>query len=202
MSQSNFFIVLFRALFVKILYNRFFILHPRVKIKGIKNIETAYRLNVGVMDVGFSHRSDKTYLNIRGKLVLNGDYYIGRGSRLDIGVNAVVKIGKGGFINVNNTLIITRKLEIGDNCIISWNCQFLDDDFHEVQYKGKKKTENGIIIGDNVWIGCGVSIYKGTVIPSGCVIASNSVVRGVFATPNSIIAGNPAKVIMNEVTWS
>ncbi|WP_214228855.1 acyltransferase [Pedobacter sp. B4-66] len=184
------------------LYNKFFILHPKVRIRGIKNIETAYRLNIGVMDVGFSHKSDKTYLNIRGKFVLNGDYYIGRGSRLDIGPNAIVKIGKGGFTNVQNTFIITNKLEIGDNCVISWNCQFLDNDFHEIQYEGKKEKRNEIIIGDNVWIGCGVSIYKGTVIPDGCVIASNSVVRGVFTKPNSVIAGNPAKTIINDVTWS
>ena len=94
-----------------------------------------------------------------------------------------------------------HKLDIGDNCAISWDCQFLDEDFHEISYSDKHKTENAIIIGDNVWIGCGVKIYKGTVIPRGCVLASDSVVKGKFHIENSIIGGNPAKVIKENIEW-
>ena len=50
-------------------------------------------------------------------------------------------------------------------------------------------------IGNNVWSGCGVKIYKGTVIPDNCVIASNSIVKGVFKEENSLIGGNPASII-------
>ena len=83
----------------------------------------------------------------------------------------------------------------------SWDCQFLDDDFHEISYLGKIPTDNSIIIGDNVWIGCGVKIYKGTKIASGCVVASNSIVKGVFDIENTLIAGNPAKIIKENIIW-
>jgi acetyltransferase-like isoleucine patch superfamily enzyme len=94
-----------------------------------------------------------------------------------------------------------HELTIGDNCLISWDCQFLDDDFHEIIYANKKNSENSIKIGNNVWIGCGVKIYKGTVIQDNCVIASNSIVRGVFNSQNSLIGGNPAKIIKENINW-
>lgn len=51
-----------------------------------------------------------------------------------------------------------------------------------------------VTIGDNVWIGFGVSIFKGVTIGDNCVIAAHSVVtRDIPA--NSIAAGIPAKVV-------
>lgn len=104
-------------------------------------------------------------------------------------------------MNSNTSLIIMHSLKIGDNCVISWNCQFLDEDFHEINYVGKRKNENSIVIGNNVWIGCGVKIYKGTIIPNGCVIASDSIIKGVFSVENALIGGNPARLIKEGIEW-
>lgn len=200
-SDSNFLIVLWRFLLIKLLYNKLFLLHPKVKIKGLKNIQSTELIEIGISYVGFIDKNDNTFLNIRGKIFFQGKYSIGRGCRFDIGEKAIVSIGSGGYINSNTNLIIMHKLQIGDNCAISWNCQFLDDDFHELDYIGKRKHENSIIIGNNVWIGCGVKIYKGTVIPNGCVIASDSIVKGIFEVENSLIGGNPARVIKEKIQW-
>ncbi|BAV06703.1 transferase hexapeptide (six repeat-containing protein) [Filimonas lacunae] len=98
--------------------------------------------------------------------------------------------------------VICHKLVIGDDCVISWNCQFLDEDFHSITYEGKQNKPAEIIIGNHVWVGCDVKIYKGTVIPSGCVIAAGSIVRGVFTQENSLIGGNPAKNIKPAISWA
>ena len=58
-----------------------------------------------------------------------------------------------------------------------------------------------IIIGNHVWICSGTQIYKGTKIADGCVIAANSVVRGVFSVPNALIGGNPARIIKENIKW-
>lgn len=92
-----------------------------------------------------------------------------------------------------------HKLVIGDGCVISWNVQFLDEDFHSIKYDNKTEKNNEIIVGNRVWIGNGVQIYRGTNIPDGCVIASNSVVRGFFIKQNCIIGGNPAKIIKENI---
>ncbi|TRX15854.1 LbetaH domain-containing protein [Flavobacterium franklandianum] len=73
--------------------------------------------------------------------------------------------------------------------------------FHEIKYTRKKQSNNSIVIGDNVWIGCGVKIYKGSVIPNGCIIAFDTIVKGVFEIENALIGGNPAKVIKEGVSW-
>jgi acetyltransferase-like isoleucine patch superfamily enzyme len=151
--------------------------------------------------VGFSHKKDITYLNIKGQLFFQGAFSIGRGCRFDIGERAKVVIGKGGYINCNSSLLIYHNLSIGDNCAISWDCQFLDEDFHTIDYEGKKETTNSIVIGNHVWMGNSVKVYKGTVIPDGCVIASNSVVKGIFLLKNCLIGGSPAKVLKENVSW-
>ncbi|WP_345291134.1 acyltransferase [Flavobacterium hankyongi] len=200
-AESNFVISFMKHFAYRILYSKNFILHHKVSVKGITNIETNDRLDIGMSYIGFMHKTHRTYLNIQGKLKLNGPYSIGRGCRFDIAEKAVMSIGKGGYINVNSTFIIMHGLTIGDYCVISWDCQFLDEDFHDIDYEGKTITPNEITIGNNVWIGCGVKIYKGSVVPDGCVIAANSIVRGVFTKQNTLIAGHPAKVIKEEINW-
>lgn len=55
-------------------------------------------------------------------------------------------------------------------------------------------TMEGITIGDDVWIGCNVTILDGTHIGSGSVVAAGSVVRGQHA-PMSVIGGAPARLL-------
>jgi acetyltransferase-like isoleucine patch superfamily enzyme len=200
-SESNFLFIAIRFILHRLIHHKALLLHQHVKLKGVKNIEANGRIEVGLEYVGFMHRTDKTYLHIQGKLRIGGNYSIGRGCRFDIGENATVTIGNGGYMNCMTNLIIMHELSIGDNCAIAWNCQFLDENFHMIDYPDKRDKGNSITIGDNVWIGCGVKIYQGTIIPDGCVIASDSVVRGIFSDENCLIAGNPAKIIKQNIHW-
>ena len=200
-SGSIFLLFFFKFLVCKI-KGKNIVAHHKTKIVGLKNIETSGRVKIGIDYVGFMNNSDKTYLNINGKIIFNGNYSIGKGCRFDIGKNAIVSIGKGGYVNPNTTFIIMHGLKIGNNCSISWNCQFLDEDFHTIDYQGKPENNlNDITIGNNVWIGCNTKIYKGVQIPDGCVITSDSVVKHRFYEENVLIAGNPARVIKRNISW-
>jgi acetyltransferase-like isoleucine patch superfamily enzyme len=201
LSNSNFLIVAIKHIFYK-LKGKNIISDRKTTIKGLSNIATNGLFKVGLDYVGFTNNKDATYLNVKGKLQILGNFSLGRGCRVDIGSNAIVKFGGGSYINPFTKVVIMNGLEIGNNCAISWNCQFLDSDFHQIQYEGKKELNfNAISIGSRVWIGSHVSVFKGTIIPDGCVIASNSVVKGVFEEENTLIAGNPAKVIKRQVSW-
>jgi acetyltransferase-like isoleucine patch superfamily enzyme len=174
----------------------------KVKIYGLRNITTEGLLKVGLTYIGFMDRNDRTLLRINGKFLVRGDFSIGKGCRFDIGKNATVKF-ETGFINPNTTLIIMHGLTIGAGCSIAWGCQFLDEDFHAFSYPGKPADgDKRIIVGSHVWIGSNVSVLKGSVIPDGCVVASGSVVRSRFTEKNALIAGNPAKIVRQNVSWS
>lgn len=200
-ADSSFLVVLFKFFYYKIKYNKKIFAHKRVIINGVQNIQSNTVLQIGLGNAKFVHNYDVTYLNISGSLFFKGNHTIGRGCRFDIAESATVIVGKDGYINANSTFIINHKLVIGDNCAISWNCQFLDEDFHQINYEGKINKPNHIIIGNHVWVGCDVKIYKGSEIADGCVIAAGSVVRGVFKEKNALIGGNPAKLIKQFVNW-
>lgn len=178
------------------------IAHDRAEIKNISNIYTNGAVLIGVDYFGFSLKYDRSFLNIRGKLIFDGNFSIGKGCRFDVGPFANVEIGGNGYVSPNTLFLISHGLTIGKGCMISWGCQFLDDDFHTITYDNQRNNSNNKIeIGDDVWIGCNTFIYKGVKIPSGCVIASNSVVKSSIFEINSLIAGNPAKVIKTNISW-
>lgn len=179
------------------------LVYPNTIISGIKNIATNGIVSIGIDYFGFVSKRDFTFLNIRGKLITYGEFSIGRGCRFDIGSDAICILHKNSYISPFTNFIIMHGISIGEACAISWNCQFLDEDFHSIEYPNKKTNEEKkIVIADKVWIGCNVNIFKGTFIAKGCVIAANSVVRGIFAEENCLIAGNPAIVIKQNINWN
>ncbi len=111
------------------------------------------------------------------------------------------KIEIGDRVGISGSTVYSRDLiEIGDDTLIGANCKILDNDFHpidpEERLKGgydKLKTKP-VKIGKNVFIGCNCIILKGTVLGDNCVVGAGSVVSGSFPA-NSVIAGNPARVI-------
>ena len=130
----------------------------------------------------------------------------GKNSNIDLATanNCSFIIKKNSYMN--NALIRMDenncKVCIGENCAISWNTTFMAADLHTIlkdsEITNKPKP---IVIGDHVWIGCNVCISKGVTIASNNIIGMQSVVTKSFLTENNIIAGNPAKVIKENISW-
>lgn len=200
LSESSFLIILIRFVLYK-LRGKSILAHQRARIKGVSNIKHNKPLWVGTSYLSFMHKKDWTFVNIRGKMNIADTYSIGRGCRVYVGPNGVINIGSGGFMNGNTLVKVQHELNIGDDCAISWGCQIIDDDYHEIMYEGYRPKPKSVSIGNHVWLGSKVCVYAGTTIPDNCVVAANSVVRGVFTEENALIAGNPAKVIKRNVSW-
>ena len=106
------------------------------------------------------------------------------------------------------TIYARNSITIGDNTCIGGNVKILDNDFHPLEWEERNRllqSEDGgeatdlipskpIVIGKNCFIGCNAIILKGTVLGDGCVVGAGAVVCGTFPE-NSVIAGNPAKVV-------
>jgi acetyltransferase-like isoleucine patch superfamily enzyme len=178
--------------------------HHRSHVKGISkiSIETGKTLNLGLFPNEFGAPSDVTFLNVRGRLTVNDNFHIGRGARISIGKEGSVTVNSG-FINNYSILAIEHSLVIGKDTAIGWNVQIIDDDFHALTIEGAStsKANDGVAIGNHVWIGSNVNILKNVVIPDGCVVASDSLVNQKFSEPNCLIGGSPAKILKRNVQW-
>ena len=113
--------------------------------------------------------------------------------------NATIKIGNN--VGISGATIYARKsIEIGDYTLIGGNAKILDNDFHPLDPQARADDDKEsiqakpIIIGKNCFIGCNAIILKGTILGDNCIVGAGAVVSGIFEA-NSIIAGNPAKVI-------
>ena len=109
---------------------------------------------------------------------------------------ASVFIGKN--CRLNGVYIHAQSsITIGKNCVIAAGVNIIDSNGHIIKKKNRtvgRDTPQSINIGENVWIGLNSIILKGTEIGNNSVVSAGSVVKGVFPE-NSIISGNPAKVI-------
>lgn len=80
----------------------------------------------------------------------------------------------------------------------------MDSDSHKI-YSSDNVVRNSdlpVVVGNNVWIGCNVTILKGTIIPNNCVIGANSVLSGSSTLiERTIVVGNPAKSVHPINRW-
>ena len=89
-------------------------------------------------------------------------------------------------------------IEIGDHVVVSSGTTFITHDGSVWLFREKypNLTVFGkITIGNNTFVGMNCTILAGTEIGSNCIIGAGSVVRGKIPD-NSVVMGNPAKVVM------
>lgn len=92
---------------------------------------------------------------------------------------------------------------IGKDNLIADDVEFWSCDGHSIYQDGKRiNPSKSIVISDTVWIARNVKILKGVTILPHTVIGMGSLVTAKNYPPNSLIAGFPAKVIKESITWS
>lgn len=133
-----------------------------------------------------------------------GSVHLGRRVRMFPGVriditerDARLRIGARTYLNRNVQINCATSVSIGDDCAIAWDVLIMDNDAHSIDgHYGRRP----ISIGDHVWIGKGASILKGVTIGEGAIIGLGSVVTR-DVPPHSMVAGQPARVIRENVSW-
>ena len=182
--------------------------HPVYFSTSIKKTLKGKLLADGLCFIGIF--SNKIALDPKAR----GQFRIGKGGFVRLGnniriargctifINGKLSIGENSYIQPNANIVANNEISIGKNCAISWNFQALDDDLHTLMIDGTESIKSKkILIGDKVWIGVNTIILKGSEIGNHCVVASGSVVSGIFPD-NVLIGGVPAKIIRQNVNWN
>jgi maltose O-acetyltransferase len=112
----------------------------------------------------------------------------------DVGFN--IKLGKGDLINYNCVFLDCAEIRIGDHVLIGpgTNIVTADHPFDHEKRRDWVTSSRPVIIEDDVWIGAGAIIISGVTIGARSIVGAGSVVTR-DVPPDSIVAGNPAKVI-------
>lgn len=138
-----------------------------------------------------------------GSVVFNGRASFGAASRLVVIGGGKVIVGQRFAITGRSSVISEKSIIFGDNCLISWDVQIMDTDFHSIfdEHNVRVNPPKEIKIGSHVWIGSNCHILKGSVIPDNCVIASNSNIHRSYNESNAIYGGNPIRILRQNITW-
>lgn len=113
------------------------------------------------------------------------------------------KLTLGHNSYMNESLIqCASSISIGDNCAIAGDVLIQDTDFHPIldENGNPKPISKPIVIGDKVWICAKATILKGVTIGDGAIIAAGAVVTK-DVPAHCVVAGNPAKVVRENVIW-
>lgn len=161
-------------------------------------IELNSILSVGSKRVIGNKVSTRIQIDRNCKMTVNGRFACNEGSYIWITHSGHLELS-GGFINEGVTITCASEMHIGKGANIAREAVIRDYDGHyieDVDYR----TAKPVWIGDNVWIGYRAMILKGVTIGDGAIIAANAVVTK-DVPPHSIVAGNPAKVIRDNINW-
>lgn len=192
---------LHQAVFLPIMVSR------KTKLQTLSGKVYLEKIKTGIVRIGFGgtdmldYRYNRPLLKLTGNIYFKGKAKIGIGAKID--VSGKLFIGSNVNITGDATIICAKKISIGNDTMIAWQSIIMDTDQHEI-YNEKKECINlnqEIQIGNNVWIGARCFILKNTVIEDGCIIGANTTLTKSFKSQNSIIAGNPPKVIKESISW-
>jgi acetyltransferase-like isoleucine patch superfamily enzyme len=117
-------------------------------------------------------------------------------------------VGDRTFIGHNCGFNVARSIRIGRHCLLATSVQIIDMDGHPIEAEPRRSGEAPpldtiapVVIGDDVWIGNGAMILKGVTVGDRAIVAARSVVTR-DVPPDSIVAGNPARVVKELSTLS
>ena len=167
----------------------------------------ADKLRIGLVKIGFNtcqmsdFRYHRTVLNLRGRIEIMGECAIGAGCKVEVSETGTLTLGERFNMGPCSLIVCHKGISFGKDVLTSWCCTFMDTDQHQlVDSEGHCCNEDRpIAMGDNVWCGCHVIVTKGTQICSHVTIGAGSCVHGVFAEEQTVIAGNPARVVRHGV---
>ena len=155
-------------------------------------------LCVGEQQVKGAIQQTRIWLEEGAVLHADGTFTIGADCYIRVYKNSKLHL-HNGFFNEHVQVTAGDIVEIGDDCAIGRDVVIRSYDGHTVVDQNYQICKP-IKIGNHVWIGQGANILKGVNIEDGAIVAANAVVTK-DVPAKSAVAGNPAKVVKENINW-
>lgn len=113
--------------------------------------------------------------------------------------SGAIRIGENVSMNGASITSRSKPIVLENDVMLGPNVAIADADFHEVwppaaRVKPGMQFDDGVVIKQRAWIGAKAVILKGVTVGENAVVAAGSIVTK-DVPPNSMVAGNPARVI-------
>jgi len=156
--------------------------------------------------VGTAFRMEQLpYLSGQGEILIGDGVRLSGKSSLCFnnrhGNRPQISIGDRTFVGHNCAFVAGSRIDIGNDCLIASGVRIADQDGHPIDANRRRAGEptpqdriHPIRIGNDVWIGAGAVILKGVTLGDRSIVAGHAVVTRDVA-PDTIVAGNPARVV-------
>ena len=173
----------------------------RVVIDRSAKVEFSPR---GYLLLGFHHDSPARSLLNMGKnttLIIRGTVQAWRGSQLMVLRGGCLDLGDKVIFNEGSRVTCCESIKIGNGSGLSWSASLLDTDLHPIFVNGRWGQENApVVVGNHVVVASHAVVLKGVTIGDGSIVAAGAVLTS-DVPPRSLVAGNPARVIRDDVDW-
>jgi acetyltransferase-like isoleucine patch superfamily enzyme len=138
------------------------------------------------------------FVELRARGVRNASRAGLRGKKPRIRNAGTMKIGENFRVHGRVTRVqlgtsVSGTLAIGDDVGMNEGVSINDSDYHELA-PGLPTRVAPVRIGRNAWIGRNAIVTRGVTIGANAVVAAGAVVTRDVA-PNTIVGGNPARLI-------
>lgn len=137
-------------------------------------------------------------MRAQSRLIVHGSFSIYSNADISVNEGAILEIGSG-FVNHGARIHCFESIRVGKHVFIGEDVLIRDNDGHEIIGLGKPVSQP-IVIEDHVWIGARVTVLKGVTIGEGSIVAAGAVVSR-DVPPHTLVAGVPAKVVKEGVSW-
>ena len=159
-------------------------------------------LHIGKEIYGFQWKNDYTiWEQLGGTVVIEDEVFLGKGTFISVGENAVLRLEKTVHIGGDDRIICMDSITIKANTMVAWDVHIIDTDFRSTintVFGTKNSEKKKIVIGRNNWLCFGCTILKGSVTPDFCIVGAKTLINRDFSNEGEnilISAGDNSKIV-------
>lgn len=175
-----------------------------------KGLKINIKGNNNIIKIHASLKSNKSEINMfcdESQIVIGENCKLGT-TTVNCTFKDKMKLTIGENVSINELLIIMQNqahVSIGNDCMFATHTAIWATDGHAITDVNTGQIINeaapNVVIGDHCWIGEWAILTKNAKLPAGTVVGLRAVITKEFKEQNTIIAGNPAKVVKTNVRW-